>query len=131
MAQRCADSVRVGSSSSRPDCRGRRRPPAAAALARFPAVTRPRVGAGRAVLRPGVGSGPVGRCYGQAWGWRAYLARRTPVIAHFAPGGKKFLYVARVWPGGVIAAPPRSTCWPTMNFPLYSPTDPGAGTKPG
>ena len=29
------------------------------------------------------------------------------------------------------AALPRSTCWFTMNFPLYSPTAPADGWNPG
>ena len=33
--------------------------------------------------------------------------------------------------GGVPQAPPRSTNWPAMNLPLYSPTAPGAGLKRG
>ena len=46
-------------------------------------------------------------------------------------GGKKFRYVVRSWPAGVMHALPRSTIWPLMNFPLYSPTAPAAGAKRG
>ena len=34
-------------------------------------------------------------------------------------------------PSGVTQAPPRRTCCPDMNLPLYSPTAPAAGRKPG
>ena len=34
-------------------------------------------------------------------------------------------------PGGEAQEPPRSTYWLTMNLPLYSPTAPAAGRKPG
>src|ERR1017187_4491351 len=36
-----------------------------------------------------------------------------------------------MWSGGVTHDPPRRTYWFTMNFPLYSPTAPGAGSNPG
>ena len=45
----------------------------------------------------------------------------------FAFGGKKLRYVARTCPGGVAHEPPRSTYWPHMNLPLYSPIAPAAG----
>ena len=39
--------------------------------------------------------------------------------------------LARTWSAGVAQEPPRSTYWFTMNLPLYSPTAPAAGRKPG
>ena len=64
---------------------------------------------------------------------RAYASRasRAPLKAQRAAGGKKLRYVARTWPVGVAQQPPRSTCWLTMNLPLYSPTAPAAGRKRG
>src|SRR3546814_19414362 len=35
------------------------------------------------------------------------------------------------WPAGVAQLPPRSTFCPLMNLPLYSPSEPGSGRKPG
>ena len=58
-------------------------------------------------------------------------ARRTPPNIQRLPGGKKLRYVARMWPAGVMHAPPRSTIWPLMNLPLYSPTAPAAGANRG
>src|ERR1700678_1441644 len=58
-------------------------------------------------------------------------ANRSPLKAQRAPGGKKLRYVGRTWPAGVAQHPPRRTYWLTMNLPLYSPTAPGAVTKPG
>ena len=63
----------------------------------------------------------------QRVGWRG--GRRHS--AQRACGGKKLRYVARAWPGGVNTLEPRSTICPDMNLPLYSPTAPGAGAKPG
>jgi hypothetical protein len=62
---------------------------------------------------------------------QASLAKRSPVKGLRADGVRKFRYVTREWPGGVMRAPPRSTCWPIMNLPLYSPTTPPSGSKPG
>ncbi len=55
------------------------------------------------------------------------LASRTPLNCQRVAGGKKFRYVARMCDGGVTHDPPRSTIWPDMNFPLYSPSGPGGG----
>src|ERR1700691_5916439 len=67
-------------------------------------------------------------CVGHGQGSRA---SRSPLKAQRAPGGKKLRYVGRVCPAGVAQHPPRRTYWLTMNFPLYSPTAPGAARKPG
>jgi hypothetical protein len=56
-----------------------------------------------------------------------YFARRRPENCQRASGGKKLRYVARMWLAGVAQEPPRSTYWPDMNLPLYSPTAPSAG----
>src|SRR6185295_5437066 len=61
----------------------------------------------------------------------ASCASLRPVNCQRAAGGKKLRYVGRVWPSGVAWLPPRSTSWPTMNLPLYSPTAPANGRKPG
>src|SRR5436309_12978976 len=61
----------------------------------------------------------------------ASFARRTPAYIHRLAGGKKLRYVARVWPRGVIRAPPRNVICPLMNLPLYSPTAPAAGWNRG
>src|ERR1700722_10295546 len=58
-------------------------------------------------------------------------ARRSPPNGQRAPGGKKLRYVGRTCPAGVAQLPPRKTYWLTMNFPLYSPTAPGAARNPG
>ena len=59
------------------------------------------------------------------------LASRIPVNCQRASGLKKLRYVARTCPEGVTHEPPRNTyCW-AMNLPLYSPSAPGSGWKPG
>ena len=62
---------------------------------------------------------------------RVLRARRTPENCQRASGGKKLRYVARMCERGVAHEPPRSTYWLHMNLPLYSPTAPAAGAKPG
>src|SRR3546814_7337955 len=59
------------------------------------------------------------------------LARRRPENCQRAVGGKKLRLLARTWPAGVAQLPPRSTFCPLMNLPLYSPSEPGSGRKPG
>ena len=58
-------------------------------------------------------------------------ARRTPATWNCVFAGQKLRYVARTCAPGVRYEPPRRTIWFDMNFPLYSPTAPAAGWKPG
>ena len=60
-------------------------------------------------------------------GGRAAVTRNQRVIGT--------VYVERdlagIWPRGVAQLPPRSTICEHMNLPLYSPTVPASGVKPG
>src|SRR5947209_9244388 len=67
----------------------------------------------------------------RAFADQASLARRTPVNCQRAAGEKKLRYEALLCPRGVAQLAPLSTNCPHMNLPLYSPTAPAAGPKPG
>src|SRR5690349_8376917 len=85
-----------------------------------------------AVCRPAVDSVAAGFDIDQRAGQHEpSFARRRPENCQRAAGGKKLRYVGRAWPAGVARLLPRSTNWPTMNLPLYSPTAPASGRKPG
>ena len=74
---------------------------------------------GERATPPSSGNAPAPASY------YASCARRRPVNCQRLAGGKKLRYVARMCDAGVAQEPPRSTIWPDMNLPLYSPMAPG------
>ena len=103
----------------------------AAVLTQPDAVQRWLFGAGGVLCRGRGNEAVLGCVRGRQLVARIQRAKRSPEYAHRACGGKKFRYVRRQWPGEVADEPPRSTCWFTMNLPLYSPTAPSAMVNPG